>query len=228
MTSPKRTAIRSAQAITDRVYREILTELRAGVTERSIAKRLEERGQELGANRPAFPFIVGSGPNGAEPHAVPGRRKLTRGDLVVLDFGFVVGGYHSDMTRMVSIGQPSKQSQEIYNLVLRAQRAAIRKVRAGITGREVDAAARDLIAAAGYGGRFIHTTGHGIGRQIHQYPRISPRRGGGQRLKAGEFITIEPGIYLPGKLGVRIEDMVLVTETGREILTKSPRRLAIV
>lgn len=226
--SPKLTAIRAAQAITDRVFRELAAELRVGMTERSVATWLERRGHELGASKPAFPFIVGSGPNGAQPHAVPGRRRLTRGDLVVVDFGFVVNGYHSDMTRMAAIGQPTTQHQAAYDLVLQAQRAAIRKVRAGITGREVDAAARDIITAAGHGRRFIHTTGHGVGRLIHQFPRISPRRGGGRRLKADEVITIEPGIYFPRKFGVRIEDMVVVTETGCENLTKSSKRLLIV
>lgn len=227
-TPAKLEAIQAAQSITDRVYREILPQIEAGVTELAIARELERRGLEMGASRIAFPFIVGSGPNGAEPHAVPGPRKLKRGDLVVLDFGFVVDGYHSDMSRMVAVGKPSKQSQASYDLVLKAQQAAVRKVRAGVTGRVVDAAARDVITAGGYGERFIHTTGHGIGRMIHQYPRISPRRGGGRRLKAGEVITIEPGIYLPGKFGVRIEDMVLVTETGCKNLTKSPKRLVIV
>jgi Xaa-Pro aminopeptidase len=171
--------------------------------------------------------MIGSGPNGAIPHAIPGPRRLRNGDLVVLDFGFVVAGYHSDMSRTVAIGQPSPRGREVYEVVLKAQRAALRHVKAGVSGFELDKVARDSITKAGYGKRFIHTLGHGVGRNIHQPPRLSPKRGGGRRLKVGEVITIEPGIYLPRKFGVRIEDMVIVTGTGCENLTKSPKRLIV-
>jgi Xaa-Pro aminopeptidase len=226
MESPKITAIRQAQRITDRVYSDIRPLLKVGVTELSVAQEIERRGLALGASRLAFPVMIGSGPKGAVPHAVPGLRRFKSGDLVVIDFGFVVDGYHSDMSRTVAIGRPSATARTVYDLVLKAQRAALRQVRAGITGADLDAVARDIIRDGGYGEQFIHTLGHGVGRKIHQFPRLAPTRGS-NRLKTGDVVTIEPGIYLPREFGVRIEDLVIVTETGCENLTKSPKQLKV-
>jgi Xaa-Pro aminopeptidase len=225
MQSPKLTAIRKAQAITDQVFTEIKPSLKAGMSEKKLAAEIERRGFALGASKLAFPVMVGSGPKGAAIHAFPGPRKFKRGDVVVIDYGFVVNGYHSDMTRTISIGRPTKRAQEVYDIVLKAHKAALRNVRAGITCQKLDAKARGIITQAGYGNRFGHALGHGVGRKIHQEPKISPRRR--TRLKVGDVVTIEPGIYLPREFGVRIEDMVLVTATGYENLTRTPKRLIV-
>lgn len=216
--------IRKAQRIAERVFTELLPILKPGITERQVANAITVLAKEHGADRLAFPSIVGSGPNGAKPHAIPGRRKLAKGDLVVLDFGMVIGGYHSDMTRTIAIGQPSAEQRKVYEVVRQAQEAAIASARVGMTGRELDAVARDLITEAGFGSRFVHALGHGVGRNIHQAPRLRPKRGG-EILKAGTVVTIEPGIYLPGKFGVRIEDMVLLKARGSENLTSVPTAL---
>lgn len=219
-------SIVAAQRITDRVFRELVSEvIRPGITELQIVDEIKRRAEAHGASGLSFDPIIATGKNGVAPHAKPGRRKLTRGQMLVVDFGVTYGGYCSDMTRTVAIGRPPAEAKKIYEIVLRAQRAAIRQAKAGMHGRELDAVARDIIVRAGYGNYFVHTLGHGIGRKVHQLPRVSPKRA--QRLKPGDVITIEPGIYLPGKFGIRIEDMVVLKRGGNENLTRSPKRLLV-
>ncbi|MBE3577094.1 MAG: aminopeptidase P family protein [Limnochordales bacterium] len=218
--------IAEAAAIADQAFTHILQYVREGVTEREIALELEwylKRHSE----GPAFTTIVASGPRGALPHAQPTDKELRRGELVVLDWGAVVNGYHSDMTRTVAVGAADARSREIYEIVLRAQLAGLEAVRPGRCGREVDAVAREVIAAAGYGEYFGHGLGHGVGLAIHEDPpRLSPR--GESLLAANMVVTVEPGIYLPGFGGVRIEDLVVVTDEGARRLSQSPKDLMIV
>jgi len=218
--------IEEAAAIADRAFTHILDYVREGAAEREIALELEwylKRHSE----GPAFPSIVASGPRGALPHAQPGEKELRRGELVVLDFGAIVNGYHSDMTRTVAVRSADERSREIYEIVLRAQLAGLEAVRPGKTGREVDAVARDVIAAAGYGEYFGHGLGHGVGLAIHEDPpRLSPR--GEVTLVENMVVTVEPGIYLPGFVGVRIEDLVVVTAAGARRLSQSPKDFLVV
>ena len=223
--SEKLRNIERAQRITERVFGELLREVRTGVTERALADLIPELAERHGAGGLAFDPIIVVGRNAAQPHAKPGGARLRSGRLLVIDFGVTYGGYRSDMTRTVAVGKPSAEARKVYGTVLRAQQAAIKAVRPGMHGRELDAVARDIIDRAGYGKHFVHALGHGVGRKIHQAPRISPKRS--HRLKAGDVITIEPGIYLPGRLGVRIEDMLLVTPRGHRNLTRTPKRLRV-
>lgn len=221
-------SMRRAALLGDQAFTYVLTLLAPGVTEKEVAWRLEVFMREHGAERLAFDTIVGSGPNGALPHAVPTDRPLAPGDLVVLDFGCVIGGYHSDMTRTVAIGPDvSSRAREVYDLVLRAQMAGIQAVLPGRTGRQVDAEARAVIERAGFGEQFGHGLGHGIGLEVHEpVPRLSRTSDG--VLAPGMVTSVEPGVYMPGWGGVRIEDMVVVTGTGREVLTASPKELQVV
>jgi len=227
--------IKAAQAITDKTLAHLCAFIRPGLTEKEVALELEYTLRKLGADDVAFSPIVASGPNGSLPHAVPSDRVLEAGDLLTLDFGASYGGYCSDMTRTIFIGgtndagesvQPSEEQRKVYETVLAAQEASLAAFREGVTGIEVDAAGREVIKAAGYGDYFVHGTGHGVGLYIHEQPNATPRSEG--KLKAGEVITCEPGIYLPGKLGVRIEDMVIVTEEGSINITASPKELLVV
>ncbi len=198
---------------------EAAKKMRPGVSEDEVALALEAAMRRRGASKAAFDIIVASGPRGALPHGVASGRKMRRGDLITIDYGAVVGGYHADTTRVFSLGKPSRKGREIFNIVLEAQMASVEAVRPGATCGEVDAAARDIINKAGYGDHFGHGTGHGVGLDIHEGPRLAP--GSKEALEPGMVVTIEPGIYLPGWSGVRIEDMVLVKENGKEILTRS-------
>lgn len=218
--------ITRAQAIADEAWSHMLGWLSVGQTEREAAMELEFALRRLGADSVAFPSIVASGPNGSRPHAIPGERAFERGDLVTFDFGAKVDGYHSDMTRTVAIGEVSDARRHIYDTVLAANRAGVRAVRAGATGAEVDAAARDVISAAHMGEYFGHGTGHGVGLAVHEHPSIAPRSE--WVLEAGMVITVEPGIYVPGEAGVRIEDLVVVTDDGAQVLSASPRELYVV
>ena len=215
--------LRRACAIAADALEEAIDRLRPGMKERDAALWLEMRMREMGAEGPAFPFIVASGPRGSLPHATAGDRVLAQGDMVTLDVGCRYFGYHSDITRTVAVGTPHAELERVYGLVLQAQEAGIAAVRAGVSARDVDAAARRVIADAGYGDRFGHGTGHGVGLEIHEWPRVSSRSD--DILAAGMVLTVEPGIYLPGVGGVRIEDTVLVTEAGAEVLTVSPKTL---
>ncbi|GIH74180.1 M24 family metallopeptidase [Planobispora longispora] len=223
--------IRTACDLTDRAFADVLPMLRPGTTEREIARALEARMAELGADKPAFATIVASGPNGSVPHHMPTDRPLERGDLVTMDFGALYGGYHADMTRTVAIGEPDAWQRELYELVRAAQRAGRRAVRPGAAAHEVDAAARDVIVAAGYGERFSHGLGHGVGLEIHEEPFLSPakpepgREHG--RLDDRVPVTVEPGVYLPGKGGVRIEDTLVTRQDGPELLTRTTKELLV-
>ncbi|MCU0606864.1 MAG: Xaa-Pro peptidase family protein [Candidatus Edwardsbacteria bacterium] len=216
-------AITKAAAIADRAFARIVREIRPGMTETAIAARLEALMKEQGASRPSFETIVGSGPNGALPHAKPGPRTVRKGDFIVLDFGAQYRGYCSDMTRTVVLGRPSDRHKLIYGIVQRAQQAGLDAVRAGVSGRAADAAARDVIERAGHGGRFGHGLGHGVGLEVHERPRLG--RLSDDVLRAGAVVTVEPGVYLPGWGGVRIEDLVVVTDAGNRVLSRSPKQL---
>ena len=209
------------------VVDEALGAVRAGLEERAVAAEVESALRRAGYERLAFDTIVASGPNAALPHHRAGPRALTAGDLVVLDFGGVLDGYCCDLTRTVSIGPPSARARDVYDAVLAAQQAAIDAVRPGVDASSVDGAARAVLETRGLGEAFGHGTGHGLGLDVHEEPRIGRPRSDTApvTLQPGMVFTIEPGAYLPGWGGVRIEDDVLVTATGAEVLTYSPRAL---
>jgi Xaa-Pro aminopeptidase len=209
----------SAQALAD-----VLPQIRPGLSERALASLLDYRMAQLGADRPAFETIVASGPNGAIPHHSPTDRPLRRGDLVTMDFGALHAGYHADMTRTVAVGEPAGWQRDIYDLVAEAQRTGIEAVEVGAETGAVDAAARDVIEAAGHGEHFKHGLGHGVGLEIHEAPMLGYDRTG--KLADRVPVTVEPGVYLPGKGGVRIEDVLVVTAGGgARILTSATREL---
>lgn len=214
-------AMRRAIAVAELAFQEWLTELRPGMTEREAAARLVARLLTGGADAISFDPIVVGGPNGALPHAVPGTRTLAVGDWLVVDWGAFVDAYASDLTRVVTLGMPSGPLVAIHEIVLRANEAARAHAAPGVSAEAVDAAARAVITAAGYGAQFTHRTGHGLGLEVHEPPYIVA--GNAMSLKPGMTFTIEPGIYLPGIGGVRIEDDVLVTEHGLETLSTLPR-----
>ena len=201
--------------------------IRVGLAEREVAAVIETALRRAGYERPSFDTIVGSGPNSALPHYRAGDRALHDGDLVVLDFGGVLDGYCSDLTRTVTVGNPSPEARRLHAAVLEAQSAAIDAVKPGVTTADVDGAARQVLVAHGLGEAFGHGTGHGLGLDVHEEPRVSKPRPDvpPERLEPGMVFTIEPGAYVPGFGGVRIEDDVLVTETGCEVLTSVPREL---
>lgn len=216
-------SLQKAQALADRSFTELLTVIHSGMTEKRVAAELEYIGAKLGSEGPSFDTIVGSGPNGAMCHAVPGERKLQKGDLVVLDFGCIFNGYHSDMTRTFAVGEVDTFSKEIYDIVKTAQCKALDALRPGITGKQLDAIARDYIREQGYGECFGHSLGHGFGLLIHEAPRASANCD--TVLEPGMTITVEPGIYIEGKLGVRIEDCCAVTEDGKQNFCTSTKEL---
>ncbi len=215
--------IAKAEEIGDIAFGEILKILRPGMTELEAAAELEYQMKKAGAGGFSFDTIMASGKNSSMPHAVPSEKKLEEGDFVTMDFGCTFKGYCSDMTRTVVLGKANEKQKEIYQTVLSAQETALSVIRAGLTGAEVDQAARNLIAEAGYGDCFGHGLGHSVGLYIHEEPRLSPS--GHDVLEAGMLETVEPGIYVPGFGGVRIEDLVVVTEKGCRNLTHSPKQL---
>jgi Xaa-Pro aminopeptidase len=221
--------LREACAITDRAFDAVLPFIRPGRTEREVAIVLERSMVDLGAERPAFASIVASGPNGAIPHHVPGSRAIESGDFVTMDFGALYGGYHADMTRTVAVGPAAARSaegmREIYELVAAAQRAGVEAACPEAPAKDVDAAARDLIAAAGYAEEFPHGLGHGVGLEIHEAPLLGHDKTG--KLTDRVPITVEPGVYLPGRGGVRIEDTLVVRTDGAELLTKTTKELLV-
>lgn len=217
--------MRKAQAITDQTFSELCKIIQAGMTEKELEAELLYRLYKHGAEGPSFDPIVVSGPNTSLPHGVPGERKLEFGDFITMDFGCIYGGYCSDMTRTVALGFVSEEMDKVYKTVLKAQLAGIAATKAGVTGRDIDGAARKVIADAGYGDYFGHGYGHSLGILIHEAPNANTRND--QPMPAGAVVSAEPGIYLPGKFGVRIEDVTVITETGCEVLTKSPKNLII-
>jgi len=215
--------IRAAAELADAALGRILRDGLMGRSERAVALALEQEMRLLGAERPSFETIVASGVHGALPHAVPRESEIAANCLVTVDWGAQLDGYCSDCTRTFAVGDPGERAREIYELVLRAQQAGLEAVRAGVSGRDADAVAREVIADAGFGERFGHGLGHGVGLEIHEAPRLA--RTSDATLAAGQVVTIEPGVYLPGELGVRIEDLVLVTEDGSERLSGFPKDL---
>ena len=197
--------------------------MRSGVPEAAIAAKLEFAARLAGAESMSFETIVASGARSALPHGRATGAKLPRNGFVTLDFGVILNGYCSDMTRTVHLGRASRRESFVYNAVLEAQKAAVEAVRPGVTCGEVDAAARGVLRKAGLADYFAHSTGHGVGIEIHEPPRIAKKQP--MKLAAGMVVTIEPGVYIEGKFGVRIEDMVAVTETGGKVLTPSPKTL---
>ncbi|MGH9244408.1 MAG: M24 family metallopeptidase [Acidimicrobiales bacterium] len=215
--------IAAACAIADAALANVGHRLFERPTESEFALELEVEMRRLGGEGPSFETIVGSGPNGAKPHATAGPRRIDEGDLVVLDFGSIVDGYHSDMTRTFMVGEPSATQQRMMEVVAEAQAAGVAAVRDGAGCVEVDAAGRDIIDAAGWAEEFLHSTGHGVGLYIHEDPRISYSADADATLAAGYVVTIEPGVYLPEHGGVRIEDTVVVTSHGCRVLTNAPK-----
>ena len=218
-------SLKTAIEITDEVFTKILPEIKEGVTEKYIATRISYLFKMNGAEGDSYESIIAGGPRSALPHARPTDREFIKGDFIVMDFGALYNGYHADMTRTVVIGKASDKHKEIYNIVLESQLAGIKKAKAGITGAEVDNACRTVINQAGYGDKFIHSTGHGIGLEVHTYPRVSSINK--KALLENYVITIEPGIYLEGWGGVRIEDDIVIKRDGCDILNKTSRELII-
>jgi len=219
----ERAAIRQAQAITDAAFEQILDRFAIGVTEQQIARQLETLMLDEGAEGLAFDSIVAFGENAAEPHHEPGHRTLEEGDVIKMDFGARFDGYHADFTRTVAFGSPASELKKIHDIVRESQQAGIDAVRAGVVGKEVDAVSRAVIERAGYGDRFVHSLGHGVGLEIHEGPNFA--RTVDDPIPAGAVMTVEPGIYIPGLGGVRIEDMVEVTEDGCAVVGTSTRDL---
>ena len=218
-------AMHRAQRVTDEAFEEILKFLRPGLTEQEVAARLVYELLRRGARKASFDPIVAAGANGSMPHAVPGKTVIETGMFVTMDFGCIVDGYCSDMTRTVAVGQPTGEMEQVYATVLAAQKAGIAAARAGITGRELDQTARRVIEAAGYGPYFSHSFGHSLGLEIHEAPNAAP--GETRILPAGAVVSAEPGIYLPGRFGVRIEDVLVLEEGGCRNLTASPKELIV-
>jgi Xaa-Pro aminopeptidase len=217
--------IHVACAIADAALGDVLPRLHEGITERAFALALELAMRERGASGTSFDTIVASGPNGSKPHARPTDRSIEPNELVVIDFGCIVDGYCSDMTRTVSAGAPTAEAQHVWDVVAASQQAGRDAVRAGVACRAVDAASRAVIDDAGWGASFAHGTGHGVGLEIHEAPRVASTADG--TLEPGNVVTVEPGVYLPGIGGVRIEDTVVVTEAGADALTAFPKQLVI-
>jgi Xaa-Pro aminopeptidase len=219
-------AIRRATEVTNRTYERLAEERFSGRTEKELVWRMTELFHEEGADEPAFAIDIAAGPTAASPHAVPGDRVVEEGGLVLVDAGAKVDGYCSDCTRTFAVGEISDSLREIYELTRLAQQAGLDAVHPGATGREADAAARAVIAEAGYGESFGHGLGHGIGLLVHEAPNLRPEST--DTLAAGNVVTVEPGIYLSGVGGVRIEDLVVVTEDGCDALTSFPKDLIAV
>lgn len=221
--APEVAALRAAIALADAALAAALAQAKPGMTEQALAWLIESYMRTHGAQAVSFDIIVACGPNGARPHARASDAPLVAGQPIVIDMGARLNGYCSDLTRTICLGQPESPDKfwSVYNTVLQAQTAAEAAIRPGMTGPEADAVARDVIAAAGYGDYFGHGLGHGVGLAVHELPRLS--RLSTDTLAPGNFVTVEPGIYLPGWGGVRIEDIVLVTENGVEVLTQAPK-----
>ena len=217
--------IRNAAALADKGFLYILNHIRPGISEREVALELEIFLRKNGSEGLAFPIISAAGKNGSLPHAEPSEKKLENGEFLTLDFGCKIGGYCSDMTRTVALGKPCEQLREIYEITLAAQQKALDIIGPGLTGIEVDKQARDYIYSKGYGEYFGHGLGHGVGLNVHEAPTLSTR--GENILEPGMVVSVEPGIYLPGTGGVRIEDLVVITEDGYDNLVSSRKDLIV-
>ena len=217
--------IRKAQQITEEAFTELLNMVKPGVKESALAFELEFLMRKKGASGVSFDLITIAGAKTSMPHGVPGDNEIKSGDFVTFDIGAVYDGYHSDMTRTIAVGSVSDEQKEVYDTVLKAQLAGLSAVKAGVKASSVDRAARSVIEAAGYGEYFRHSTGHGVGLEIHEQPLVAPKSE--TILSEGMIITVEPGIYLPGKFGVRIEDMVAVTNSGCDDLAALSKELLI-
>jgi len=218
--------IKRAVSISEEMFEKVLDQIRPGVRELDISAEISYLHKRLGGDRDAFEPIVASGRRSALPHARASRKQIRRGDLVVLDFGCCVGGYHSDLTRTVAVGKSSEDARRMHAAVLRAQTKALESTHSCMPAKELDQIARSEIAAAGFGKYFLHSLGHGLGLQLHEPPKISPSSR--EELQAGSVVTIEPGVYVPTVGGVRIEDDVLITDRGCELLSHIGRELRIV
>ena len=219
-------AMRAAQAITDAAFEHIVEFMGEGMTELEVKRELEETMRRLGAEGLAFDSIVASGPNGAAPHSIAGERRLQAGDMVVMDFGARKGGYCSDMTRTVCIGEATPLAREVFAAVREANEAVEAMIRPGRTGAAMHHLAEDVLAHNGFAGKMGHGLGHGVGIDIHELPVLSPRNEA--PLEVGNVVTVEPGVYLPGEIGCRLEDFGVVTEDGFEVFTKSTHELVII
>ena len=215
--------ITKAQRIAEDAFEHICGFIKPGVTEKEIALELDFFMLKNGAEALSFDTIALTGKNTSLPHGVPSDCRVQKGDFVLMDYGAVYEGYHSDMTRTVCVGEPREEMKKIYEIVLDAQLMALKAVRANMTGAEIDSIARDYIAQQGYGDNFGHGLGHGVGMEIHEYPNCS--KSGTSKLLQNMIVTIEPGIYIPGKFGVRIEDFVVITNNGYNNITKSVKKL---
>lgn len=220
--------LRRAVAITDQTFAHICAWIQPEMTEKEIQWEITRKMLELGADGPAFESIVASGPNGSMPHAHASQRRIARGELITIDMGARYKGYCADMTRTICLGEPTETRMvELYEIVLLAMKTCEAGLHAGISGKAADALARDVLVAHDLGDNYVHSTGHGIGLQIHEGPSLSPRAPDEMILPAGSVVTVEPGVYIPGWSGLRIEDSGVVTETGFEVLTQSPTQLVI-
>ncbi len=218
--------IQAAQDITDEVFSVLPGMIKAGMSEKDLAAIITNGHLVAGADKMSFDPIVAFGESSSRPHARPGSRKLQKNDPILVDVGCVLDGYCSDMTRMMIVGEPSERVTEIISIVAKAKSAAIDFAGPGVVCSDLDGIARTCIASAGYGDKFVHSLGHGVGLEIHEWPSVSTRSN--YRLQVGDVITLEPGIYLPGEFGVRLEDMVVITEDGCSVLTNSPTSLVTV
>ncbi len=217
--------LQKAANIADETFEYICTYIRPGMTELEVANEMEFYMRKLGATESSFDTIVASGVRGALPHGVASDKVIEEGDMITLDFGALYKGYISDITRTIAVGEPSEQMKEIYDIVLQSQLLGVEKIGPGMTGKEADAIVRDYITEKGYGKQFGHSTGHGIGLEVHENPSLSTRSE--TVLEPNMCVTVEPGIYLPGIGGVRIEDDIVITPEGNRRLTKSSKELRI-
>lgn len=215
--------IQRAQKITDKIFAELKGWMKAGVSEKAIAWKIESLAHDFGADDISFPPIIGINEHSASPHHQNTDQKLKKGDLILIDMGVIYKGYCSDMTRMLFTKTPTAKQSAMYQLVFEAQETGIQKLKAGVTGKQADFASRSIIKKAGYGGNFGHSLGHGVGLDIHELPNLSEKYLG--KIPAGCVVTVEPGVYLEGKFGVRLEDMVVVGRSGARNLTKSPKTI---
>ncbi|MNV34070.1 putative peptidase [compost metagenome] len=217
--------LRRAADLADDTFRHILKVIKPGMTERDVDLEMEFYMRSHGATASSFDTIVASGERSAMPHGVASEKVIQKGDIVTFDFGALLDGYCSDITRTIAVGDPGAKLKEIYEIVLESQLYALEHIKPGMTGREADALARDIIASKGYGDAFGHSLGHGLGMEVHEWPRLSMRSD--DVLEPGMVVTVEPGIYVPGLGGVRIEDDVVVTATGVEKLTHSSKDFTV-